>query len=106
MNIKISELQDFDRLGNGIKGFFVGASLFILSPALPFDYGREMQMTLTVRKPNGVTKEYKADSKGTTYYTMSHTHTALTKVIGDVTEKCIISIMNQLITDNDLCVYQ
>jgi hypothetical protein len=106
MYLKIAETQELDRLGNGIKGFFVGLSLFILTPVLPMDYRYGVQLTLTVRKPNGVTKYYKAESEGTAYYTMTHQLTAIRKVTDDTVEKCIISIMNQLVADNDLRVYQ
>jgi hypothetical protein len=100
--LKISEIQHFDRAGNIIKAVFVGASLYVLSPILPFDYGHEVKMTLTVQKPNGIKKEYVATAETSALYTLTHQQTAIPKAMGDATEKCIISVVNQLAVDGDL----
>jgi hypothetical protein len=105
MFLKASEVQHFDRGGNFIKGFFVGLSLFVLSPVLPYDYGHEVNMTLTVQKPNGVKKQYSATAETSAIFTMTHQMTAMQKAAGDAMEKCIISVVNQLAADGDLCSF-
>lgn len=103
--LKVSEIQHFDRAGNFVKGFFVGITLFLLSPVLPYDYGHEVNFTLTAQKPNGVEKKYYATAYASAIYTGTHELTAKQKAMSDAMEKCIISIVNQVSADGDLRSY-
>jgi len=100
--LKTSEIQHFDRFGNAVKGFFVGLSLFVLSPVLPADYGHEVSMTLIVQKPNGDERKYYASAEASALFTLTHQQTAIQKAMNDSLEKCIISVINQLAADGDL----
>jgi len=97
--LHVSETQYLHSFSNGIKGFFIGVSLFLLTPVLPNHYEHEAEMTLTVRAPNSVEKEYKARARGSAYATLDRIQMANTKVVGGVVERCINSIMNQLLDD-------
>lgn len=93
------EVQHFHNFSNGVKGFFIGLTLFVLTPALPLQYEHAASMTLSVTSPQGITKEYRADAKGSTLYTMEKAQTAIPKVMGQVVEKCIVSLANQVAND-------
>lgn len=100
LTLHIEEVQHLHSFSNGIKGFFVGVSLFLLSPVLPYSYGHEVNMKLFERMPNGIEKQYLAESRGNIYYTMDRARQAISELQGKVVEACIISLMNQLISNH------
>jgi hypothetical protein len=104
LTLHVEEIQHWHRFGNGVKGFFIGLSLFLLTPALPLVYEHEAKMTVSVILPSGVTKEYVADAQGSTYYTMNKAQEAIPKLASQVVESCLVSLVNQLSNDRTLQV--
>lgn len=88
--------------GNTIKAGLLGGSLFLLTPVLPFVYGYETKMTLSVTSPTGVTKEYVAEAQGTVYCTFDQGVLANLKLYNQVLENSTTSVINQLAHDRVL----
>lgn len=82
------------------KGFLIGASMFLATPLLPLEYDYEAQMTLDLRRWDGRTRQYKASSKGTAYYHLfGATPLAVEELKGQVTERCLTALKDQLLKD-------
>jgi len=84
---------------NGVKGFFVGLSLFILTPALPVTQEFGSDMTLKVVAPNMKEKEYRASQYGSLVCTLPDCKLGWPKLLGEVTENNIIYLINQMAQD-------
>ena len=98
--LHISETDHPHTLSNAIKEIFIGLSIYLLTPVLPLHYEYEEEMTLTVRLPNLTKKEYKAVARGSIYATWDRLGgVAYCKLTGKTVERCIISIVNQLVND-------
>jgi len=96
----VSETADRHAGRNAFKGFVVGASMFLLTPFLPLEYGYASQMTLELQRWDGETKHYTAASQGTAYYQLFGATPLLTEELkGQVTERCLNDLMVQLGSD-------
>ncbi|MEW6245230.1 MAG: hypothetical protein AB1555_00795 [Nitrospirota bacterium] len=82
------------------KGFLIGASMFLATPLLPLEYDYEAQMTLDLQRWDGQIRQYQAASKGTAYYHLfGATPLAVEELQGQVTERCLLSLKDQLLKD-------
>ncbi len=100
VRLSVSETVDRHAGGNAFKGFVIGASMFLLTPVLPLEYGYASQMTLELQRWDGETKHYFAASEGTASYQLFGATPLLTEELkGQVTERCLNSLMAQLVSD-------
>jgi hypothetical protein len=98
--LSVSETADRHAGRNAFKGFVVGASMFLLTPFLPLEYGYASQMTLELQRWDGERKHYTAASQGTAYYQLFGATPLLTEELkGQVTERCLNDLMVQLVSD-------
>lgn len=82
------------------KGFLIGASMFLATPLLPLQYDYEAQMTLDLQRWDGHTRQYTASSKGSAYYHLfGATPLAIEELKGQVTERCLTALKDQLLQD-------
>lgn len=83
-----------------VKGFLIGASMFLATPLLPMEYDYEAQMTLDLQRWDGQTRQYKASSKGTAYHHLfGATPMAIEELKGQVIERCLTALKDQLLKD-------
>jgi hypothetical protein len=100
LRFNCNERKDTNQGTAFVKGFFIGLTLFLLTPALPLTYDYDANMTLYATNWDGVTKEYSAKSSGTANF-----HLFANPVLagGDVEAKVINanlnSLMNQMMRD-------
>lgn len=85
---------------NAFKGFVVGASMFLLTPWLPFEYDFSAQMVLDIERWDGQAKRYLASSEGKAYFHLfGATPLTIPELEGRVTESCLTNLTQQLIAD-------
>jgi len=98
LNFTIEENQDMNMGGNLTKAFFTGFTLFVLAPVLPNTYDIYTDHYLQATLPDGTKREYKASCAGSASGTFPYVGLVqeYNKITGDSTEKCLISIINQL----------
>jgi hypothetical protein len=99
VRLDISEMIDQHTGGNALKGFFVGATLFLLTPVLPLSYDMEGEYLLRVIWPNGQQREYKAVCAVDAYGTLYQLNQAANDGSGEATDKCLNSVINQMGAD-------
>ena len=99
ITIVSNEIPHHNTFLNGLKGFFVGASFFILTPVLPLTQQMESDLTFKVVAPNMKFKEYHASQYGSLTCTLYDCKLGWQKLIGDVMENNIIYIINQMAQD-------
>jgi hypothetical protein len=90
---------------NGLKGFFIGLSLYTLTPALPLTKQFESDMTLKVVAPNMKEKEYRASQYGSLVCTLFDCKLGWIKLTGEVTDNNIIYLINQMSQDEWLSAH-
>ena len=97
----IEENNDMNMGVNLIKGFFTGATFFLLAPVLPNTYDFNTDHYLQATRPDGTKREYKASCAGSASGTFPYTGLVkeYTKMTGDATERCLISVINQFTAD-------
>jgi hypothetical protein len=84
----------------GIKGFFIGLSLYTLSPVIPFTTTGDYAMVATLELPDGSKRVYTANTEGkVTAAYFAFTTTASGKLAGELTQKNIESIVGQMKND-------
>ena len=84
------------------KGFVIGASMFLLSPVIDLDYDYAAEASLELGRWDGQIKRYTARSAGTAHYTVfAASPTMIGELKGQVTEACLIDLMDQLIRDTN-----
>lgn len=97
--LDVSESMNDHAGSNAAKGFFIGASLWLLTPALPLNYDYTTEFDLDVVWPNNQRRSYKAECAGEAWGTLDQARNALAKLPGEVTEACLTSIANQMGAD-------
>lgn len=84
------------------KGFVIGASMFLLSPAIELDYDYGAQAILELERWDGQVKRYEARSAGTVHYNLfGATPIMIDELKGQVTETCLSQLMDQLVRDTN-----
>jgi hypothetical protein len=103
LRFNIEENQDLNTGSNITKAIFTGLTLFLLAPALPNTYDFSTDHCLQVTRPDGTKREYKASCAGSATGTYPYTGLVKenSKMMGDVTEKCLLSVISQFIADNE-----
>jgi hypothetical protein len=82
------------------KGFVIGASMFLLSPAIELDYAYAAAATLELERWDGQIKRYAARSSGIVHYNLfGATPIMIDELKGQVTEACLADLMDQLVRD-------
>jgi hypothetical protein len=83
------------------SGFVIGASMFLLSPVIWFDYDYGTQMALEVERWDGQMKQYTASSSGSAhYYLFGASPHVIEELKGQVTDNCLASLLDQLVRDH------
>ena len=84
------------------KGFIIGVSMFLLSPAIELDYDYAAQASLELERWDGQVKQYVASSTGTAHYNLfGATPILINELRGRVTEACLGDLMDQLVRDTN-----
>jgi len=84
------------------KGFVIGASMFLLSPVIEFDYDYAAQASLELERWDGQVKRYEARSAGTAHYHLfGATPIMIGELKGQVAEACLTELMDQLVRDTN-----
>ena len=82
------------------KGFVIGASMFLLSPAIELHYDYAAKATLELERWDGQVKRYEAQSSGTAHYNLfGASPIMISELKGQVTEACLTELMDQLVRD-------
>jgi hypothetical protein len=83
------------------SGFVIGASMFLLSPVIWFDYDYGTHMSLEVERWDGQMKQYAASSSGSAhYYLFGASPHVIEELKGQVTDNCLASLLDQLVRDH------
>jgi hypothetical protein len=73
LSVATAERMDYNNVLGAIKGFFIGASFFILSPVIPIYADYTTEIRLTVEKPDGSQRHYTGYASGESeHYFFSH----------------------------------
>jgi len=84
------------------KGFLIGASMFLLSPAIELHYDYATKATLELERWDGQVKRYEARSAGTAHYNLfGATPIMIGELKGQVAEACLTELMDQLVRDTN-----
>jgi hypothetical protein len=71
--VAVAERMNYNNALGAIKGFFIGASFFILSPFIPIYADYTTELRLTVEKPDGSQRDYTGYATGESeHYFFSH----------------------------------
>lgn len=82
------------------KGFVIGASMFLLSPAIELNYDYATKATLELERWDGQVKRYEAQSAGTAHYNLfGASPIMISELKGQVAEACLTELMDQLVRD-------
>jgi hypothetical protein len=101
----IEETVDPHSGETAFKGFVIGASMFLLSPAIELAYDYAAQATLELERWDGEVKRYAARSAGTARYNLfGATPIMIDELKGQVTEACLAQLIDQLVTDTTFYV--
>lgn len=101
LSLSVAENSDPHQGAAMVKGFFIGLSLFTLTPALPLRVDFESQMHLTVSTWDGRSKHYTARGEGAAkFHLFANAAQAGQDVVGKVTTANINSLMNQMMQDS------
>jgi hypothetical protein len=83
------------------SGFVIGASMFLLSPVIWFDYDYGTEMVLEVERWDGQLKQYTASSYGSAhYYLFGASPHVIEELKGTVTDNCLTFLLDQLVRDH------
>jgi hypothetical protein len=83
------------------SGFVIGASMFLLSSVIWFDYDYGTQMSVEVERWDGQMKQYSASSSGSAhYYLFGASPHVIEELKGQVTDNCLASLLDQLVRDH------
>lgn len=99
VKLNVEETSDPHSGGNAVKGFFTGFTFFLLAPALPLVADYSAEYTLEVVWPNTQRRQYSASCAGDAYGTIFQAREAFQKMPGEVTDACLISVINQMGAD-------
>jgi hypothetical protein len=82
------------------KGIVIGASMFILTPFLPFEYDYAAHVALELERWDGQTMQYESQSAGTArYHLFGATPIMIDELKGHVMETCLTQLASQLVLD-------
>jgi hypothetical protein len=82
------------------KSIVIGASMFLLAPAISLNYDYATHLTLELERWDGEVKRYESQSAGIAhYYLFGATPLMVEELRGHVTETCLSSLMQQLARD-------
>lgn len=98
-SLSITEVVEDHTASNATKGFFVGATLFLLTPALPLKYDIEDHFALHVVWPNGQQRDYTANCAAHAYGTLYQLQPAANTASGESVDRCLTSVVNQMGAD-------
>jgi hypothetical protein len=95
---------DLNEGSNMGKGFLTGFTFFLLAPVLPVSYDFDTSINLSATWPNGARREYKAFCAVSAYGTFPYATTLkkFNESAGEASEKCLISVINQLTSDKSV----
>lgn len=83
-----------------VKGFLVGASMFLLSPIIDLNYDYAAKASLELERWDGQVKRYEARSSGTLQYNLfGATPIMIDELKGQVTEACLAELVHHLLQD-------
>ncbi len=101
LSLNINENIDTNDFGNLVKTFFIGASLYMLVPALPYSNDYNADMTILARWANGNERQYKSACAASSYATYPYRSLVVEfqKGKNQALEKCLNSVINQLTLD-------
>ncbi|MCL7422389.1 MAG: hypothetical protein M8364_15970 [Methylobacter sp.] len=100
--LSIAENQDTNQGANVTKGFFIGLSLYLLTPVIPLSYDFESDMTLVAMRSDGRSKRYTAKGKGEArYHLFANAAMAGEDVRSQITNNNLSALMNQISQDAD-----
>ena len=86
--------------GAAFKGIVIGASMYILTPFLPLEYGYTAHLSLDLERWDGEVKHYESRSAGTArYHLFGATPILIDELKGHVTEACLMDLARQIIKD-------
>jgi hypothetical protein len=87
------------------KGFIIGASMFLLSPAIELRYEYAAKASLELERWDGQVKRYEARSAGTAHYNLfGATPIMIDELKGQVTEACLNELMSYIVQDTGFFV--
>ena len=90
------ENLDLNAGANGTKAFFVGLTLFLLTPALPLTYEYSNTVTIDAQCPNGETRRYSQVGQASSWAMgISQVQPAVTEMVGTTNER----VRNALVCD-------
>lgn len=102
LSLAVNENQDTNQGANVAKGFFIGLSLYLLTPVLPLSYDFESEMLLNATRWDGKSKQYSAKGNGSASYQLfANARMAGSEVRAKVTNNNLNALMNQLVQDTD-----
>ena len=86
--------------GAALKGIVIGASMYLLTPFLPFAYDYAAHLSLELERWDGQIKRYESQSAGTAYYHLfGATPVMVDELKGHVTESCLTELARQIAND-------
>ncbi len=82
------------------KGIVIGASMFLLAPAIPLEYDYAAHVTLELERWDGQVKRYESQSAGTArYHLFGATPIVIDELKGHVTESALTMLSRQVAQD-------
>jgi len=100
--LSVAENQNTNQGANAAKGFFIGASLYLLTPVLPLSYDFSQDVMLNVTRSDGRSKRYTANGKGEArYHLFGNAAMAGSEVRGQIINNNLTSLINQIKQDAD-----
>ncbi|BEH09648.1 MULTISPECIES: hypothetical protein [Geobacter] len=100
--LTVNENQDTNQGANVAKGFFIGLSLYLLTPVLPLSYDFDSEMLLNATRWDGKTKQYVAKGQGSaSYHLFANAPMAGGEVRAKITNNNLNALMNQLVRDTE-----
>ncbi len=100
--ITFDETVDSHSGKTALKGFVIGASMFLLSPIIGLDYDYAVEANLDLGRWDGQVKRYKAHSAGTAHFTVfAASPTLIDELKGQVAEACLTDLVDQVIRDTN-----
>ncbi len=86
--------------GAAWRGLVIGASMFTLTPVLPFEYEYGSELVLDLTRWDGQSKQYRAASSGTArYHLFGATPLVIDELKGQVLERALIALTHRLVFD-------
>ena len=99
-SLDVSENQDTHQGSNVTKGFFVGLTLWLITPFVYLDYDFDSEMLLNATNPEGKTRVYKSKSSSSASYQLyANSQAAGNEARAKALSANINSLMNQIIDD-------